>query len=64
MTPMVEGLGSHNKTSFPYDHSGISNCGFFPFFFCLFLSFSGFLCQFLMFGTRVLVNFAPSVFLL
>lgn len=35
--------------------------GFFPFF-CLFLILSGFLCQFLMFGTGFLVNFPPSVF--
>lgn len=57
---MAEGLGSHNKTSFPYDHSGISSYGFFSFF--LFLTFSGFLCQFLIFGTGFLVNFPPSVF--
>lgn len=28
---MAECLGSRNKISFPYDHSGISKCGFFSF---------------------------------
>lgn len=57
---MAEGLGSHNKTSFLYDHSDISNC-----FFSFFLSILYFLWLFVpVFNVwhKFLVNFPPSVF--
>lgn len=53
---MAEGFGSHNKTAFSYDHSSISNC-LFCLFFCLFLTFSGLLCQFVMLAAGFWLTF-------
>lgn len=58
---MAEGLGSHNKTLFPYDHSGFSNCVFFPFFLSV-LDFLWFSVPVFNVWHRFLVNFPQSVF--
>lgn len=55
MAPMAEGFESHNKTSFPYDHSCISNCLFC--LFCVLLTFSGLSCHFLALAAGFLGTF-------